>query len=173
ATLATAITTTTKESTMGIPVESPRGRVALMVAHCAGMVDLVALSVWVGALIVHYGMDAQQAGGLPTLFLSGAVLASVVLAPRFHRIPGRHVASIGFGISALACWLAAGATNYAALATLHAGAGLASGAALSVTHGTIARSANPHRLFAIVGVALGVFAVLFLAITPQLLAELG
>ena len=158
---------------MGIPVESPRGRVALMIAHCAGMVDLVALSVWVGALIVHYGMDAQQAGGLPTLFLSGAVLASVVLAPRFHRVPGRRVASAGFGISALAFWLAAGTTTYAGLVVLHAAAGLASGAALSVTHGTIARSTNPHRLFAIVGVALGVFAVLFLGITPQLIAAFG
>lgn len=27
------------------------GRIALMVAHCAGMVDLVALPVWVGTLI--------------------------------------------------------------------------------------------------------------------------
>ena len=56
---------------------------------------------------------------------------------------------------------------------LHVLAGVAAGAALSVTHGTIARSANPHRLFAIVGMALGVFAVVFLAATPQLIAALG
>ena len=31
------------------------GRAALMVAHCAGMVDLVALPVWVGTLIRHIG----------------------------------------------------------------------------------------------------------------------
>ena len=62
---------------MGTPVESWRGRCALMVTHCAGMVDLVALSVWVRALIRHFGFDAQQAGGLPTFFLLGAVLASV------------------------------------------------------------------------------------------------
>jgi len=46
---------------------------------------------------------------------------------------------------------------------LHALGGLATGAALSVTHGTIARAGNPHRLFAIVGIALGVFAVAFFA----------
>src|SRR5690606_42110536 len=56
------------------------------------------------------------------------------------------------------------------LAALHALAGLAAGSALSVTHGTIARSANPHRLFALVGIALGVFAVVFLAGTLQLIA---
>ncbi len=158
---------------MGISVESRRGRAALMVAHCAGMVDLVALSVWVGVLITHYGFDAQRAGGLPTLFLAGVVLASVVLAPRFQRLPGRRVASAGFAISALTFWLAAGTTSYAELAVLHGLSGVAAGAALSVTHGTIARSANPHRLFAVVGIALGVFAVVFLGGTPQLIAALG
>jgi predicted MFS family arabinose efflux permease len=158
---------------MGIPIESRRGRFALMVAHCAGMVDLVALSVWVGTLIAHYRFDTQQAGGLPTLFLLGVVLASLVLAPRINRLPGRWVASAGFAVSALAFWIAGGVTAYATLAVLHAVAGVAAGSALSVTHGTIARSSNPHRLFAIVGMALGVFAVVFLAGTPQLIAALG
>ena len=158
---------------MIIPVDSRRGRVALMVAHCAGMVDLVALSIWVGALITHYGFDPQQAGGLPTLFLVGAVLASITLAPQVRRLRGRWVAGIGFGVSALAFWMAAGVTGYAQLAMLHLIAGAAAGAALSVTHGTIAQSANPHRLFAVVGMALGVFAVIFLAGTPQLIAALG
>ncbi len=158
---------------MSVPVESPRGRAALMVAHCAGMVDLVALSIWVGVLTTHYGFDAQQAGGLPTLFLTGVVLASVVLAPRFRQLPGRKVASVGFGISALGFWAAAGTTDYVVLAVLHALSGVAAGAALSVTHGTIARSTNPHRLFALVGIALGVFAVVFLGGTPQLIAALG
>jgi len=52
-------------------------------------------------------------------------------------------------------------------------AGMSAGAALSVTHGTIARSANPHRLFAIAGMSLGVFAVAFLAGVPQLIAAQG
>jgi len=158
---------------MSIPVDSLRGRTALMVAHCAGMVDLVALSVWVGALIAHYGFNPQQAGGLPTLFLTGAVVASMLLAPRIQGLPGRWVAGLGFGVSAICFWMAAQTTGYAALAMLHALAGVATGAALSVTHGTIARSANPHRLFAVAGMALGVFAVVFLAGTPQLIAAMG
>ena len=39
---------------MTVTTETWRGRIALMVAHCAGMVDLVALPVWVGALIERY-----------------------------------------------------------------------------------------------------------------------
>lgn len=154
-------------------VDGTRGRIALMVAHCAGMVDLVALSVWVGALITHYGLDPQQAGGLPTLFLVGAVLASMVLAPRIQRLRGRWMAAAGFGVAAVAFWMASGTTAYVQFAVLHAIAGVSAGAALSVTHGTIARSANPHRLFAVVGIALGVFAVAFLAGVPQLIAAQG
>lgn len=156
-----------------ISTESRRGRIALMVGHCAGMVDLVALPVWVGALIAHYRFDPQQAGALATLFLAGAVLASATLAPRFQRLRGRVVAAIGFLIAALGFGMAATTNDFGTLAALHAVAGLAAGAALSVTHGTIARSANPHRLFAIVGMALGVFAIVFLGATPQLIAAIG
>lgn len=146
---------------------------ALMVAHCAGMVDLVALPVWVGTLIAQYRFDPQQAGALATLFLAGVVLASVLLAPNFHRLASRAVATLGFGLSTAGFWVASTTQDFATLALLHGVCGLATGAALSVTHGTIARSARPHRLFAIVGIALGVFAVIFLGATPQIVATSG
>lgn len=148
-------------------------RLALMLAHCAGMLDLVALPVWVGTLVSAYHLDPQQAGGLATLFLVGAVFSSLAVAPRLHRLPGRLVAALGFGLAALAFAGVSQTTDYATMAVLHALAGVTSAAALSCTHGTIARSANPHRLFAFVGIALGVFAVLFFAAVPPLLAQLG
>ncbi len=156
-----------------IRTDSLRGRAALMVAHCAGMVDLVALPVWVGTLIARYRLDPQQAGLLATLFLVGAVVASLALAPRFHRVPGRTVAVLGFGLSALGFWALSVTDDFATLAVLHTLSGVAAGSALSVTHGTIARSANPHRLFALVGMALGVFAIVFLGATPPVVAALG
>ena len=156
-----------------LKTDSARGRFALMAAHCAGMIDLVALPVWVGTLVAHYRFDPQQAGLLATLFLVGAVLASVLLAPRFNRLPARKVATLGYATCALGFALAARSTTFAALAPLHALCGVAAGAALSVTHGTIARSARPHRLFALAGAALGVFAVVFYAVTPQLVARAG
>ena len=56
---------------MTIRTDSALGRTALAVAHCAGMVDLVALPVWVGVLVAHHRFDPQQAGALVTLFLAG------------------------------------------------------------------------------------------------------
>ena len=158
---------------MSITTASIRGRVALMAAHCAGMVDLVALPVWVGTLISVYRFDPQQAGLLATLFLAGAVLASVVLAPRFNRLNGRLVATLGFGGAALGFALSSTTKDFGMLALTHGLSGVAAGAALSVTHGTIARSGHPHRLFALVGMALGVFGIVILGATPPLVASAG
>ncbi|MBV8621304.1 MAG: MFS transporter [Curvibacter sp.] len=156
-----------------ITTSSKRGRLALMVAHCAGMIDLVALPVWVGTLITQYRLDPQQAGLLASLFLGGAVLASVGLAHRFVPATARVEAAVGFGAAAMLFGCACLTTRFAFLAGLHAACGLATGVALSATHGTIARSANPHRLFALVGMALGVFAIVFLGGAPQLVARQG
>lgn len=153
--------------------ESWGGRATLMVAHCAGMVDLVALPVWVGVLISGYGLDPQQAGGLATLFLIGAVSASLFVAPRFARLPTRATAAGGFAIAALAFGAVGMVDDYAAMAVLHVMAGLAAATALSVTHATIGGSSNPHRLFAIVGFALGIFGILFMGGVPKIVAAVG
>ncbi|MYM81860.1 MFS transporter [Duganella sp. FT50W] len=149
------------------------GRLALMVAHCAGMVDLVALPVWVGALISHYGLTPQRAGALATLFLLGAVAASLFWSPRFHRARPARVAPCGFALAALAFVGLAGTGDFMLMALLHALAGAAAGSALSMTHGSMGRSRNPHRMFALAGMALGVFAIAFLGLTPGLVATAG
>jgi len=158
---------------MRTSTETWPGRISLMVAHCAGMVDLVALPVWVGALIAQYRFDPQRAGGLVTLFLISAVISSLVFAPRFNRVNARVVAAAGFMIAALAFSCAAFGTAYPILAALHALAGFSVGCALSITHGTIAQSGNPHRLFALANLAVGIFAIFFLGGTPNLIAALG
>ncbi|MFT9639963.1 MFS transporter [Alcaligenes phenolicus] len=150
------------------------GTVALMLAHCAGMVDLVALPVWVGTLIGAYRLDPQKAGLLATLFLAGAVLSSVFFSPRLNRLPARAMSTVGFGIAAGAfVGITSVPVDRYLLATLHAVAGVAVGCGLSFTHGTVGRSRNPHRLFAISGLALGIFAIAFLGTVPGLIATHG
>ncbi len=157
-----------------IKTDSLRGRTGLAVAQCAGMVDLVALPVWVGALIQHFKFDPQQAGLLVTLFLAGAVLSSVAIAPTFHRLTsGRAIAALGFLVAAAAFFALSRFSDFGAMAALHGAGGLAIGAVLSVKDGTIARSTNPHRLFAICGAALGVFALVFLGAVTPLVAKSG
>lgn len=149
------------------------GSIALVIAHCAGMIDLVALPVWVGALVERFGFRPQEAGALVTLFLLGAVAASAVVAPRLNRLNQRLVATGGFGMAAVAFFLASMQASFAPLAGLHLLAGLSVGTALSMVHGTMGRSANPHRLFAMAGIAIGLTGVVLLGAIPQLLIARG
>ncbi|MFX1670788.1 MFS transporter [Paraburkholderia sp. A2WS-5] len=156
-----------------VSTERWTGRLALMVAHCAGMIDLVALPIWVGTLIESYHFDAQQAGGLATLFLCGAVASSVFFARQLSRLSARVAATLGFALAAIAFGCVFTTSSYWEMAALHVLAGVSASCALTFTHGTIARSARPHRLFAVVGVALGVFAIAFLGGVPNVIASIG
>jgi MFS family permease len=145
----------------------------LMLAHFAGMIDLVALPVWVGALVQHYHFDLEHGGMVVTAFLLGAVAASLFAAPRFNRLPQRLCAMGGYGGAALAFACASQVSDFPMLLSLHALAGLCLGTGLSMVHGAIGRSANPHRLFAMAGAALGVGAVVFYGAVPPAIAAGG
>ncbi|MFX8554382.1 MFS transporter, partial [Acinetobacter baumannii] len=62
------------------------GNIVLSVGHVAGMIDMVALPLWVGSLIKHYGYSPAEAGGVVTLFLFSVVAASTLVAPVFERL---------------------------------------------------------------------------------------
>jgi MFS family permease len=158
---------------MHTTAEAGRGRATLMLCHFAGMVDLVALPVWVGTLAQHYGFDLEHAGMIVTAFLLGAVGASLVAAPLYNRLPRAACAFGGYGVAALAFLAASRVSGFGVLAALHLVAGVATGTALSVAHGTIGRSANPHRLFALAGTALGIGAVVFYGAVPPAVAAHG
>jgi len=146
---------------------------ALLLAHCAGMLDLVVLPVWIGTLVGHYGLPPQGAGQLVTLFLLAMVLVSVTVAARFDRLPRRALAVLGFGSAALIFAAAALCSTYQTLLILHLLAGLGVGCGLSMTHGAMGHSIRPHRTFACAGLALSVAAILLLAGLPLLIERHG
>lgn len=147
--------------------------IALVIGHFSGMLDLVALPVWVGALVERYAFSPQQSGTIVTLYLIGAVAASAFAAPRLNVMNQRLFATGGFLAAAFAFFAASTQTGFLALAILHLLGGVSAGVALSMVHGTIGRSHNPHRLFAIAGIMLGFLAVVLLAVIPQLMIAFG
>jgi predicted MFS family arabinose efflux permease len=149
---------------------------ALLLGHCAGMLDLVGLPVWVGAnLVGFYQFDPQKAGLLATAFLLCAVIASMVLAPRFGRISAKTVTVVGYSVAALAfVGLATFAgKHYPTMLVLHAIGGLGAGSALTKVDGTMGRSDNPHRMFAYAGVSVAVFGILVLGSGPVIIGRAG
>ncbi len=146
---------------------------ALVAGHMAGMIDMPVLPLWVGILIGGYGLLPAQAGALVTLFLGGIVISSLLLAPLFHKVPARWLVPLGYAVSALCFFAMTKATGFAGLAAPHLIAGLFTGMSLSAVHGSMARTANPHRVFAMGGMALGVIAIAFFAVVPPLVAAQG
>lgn len=151
-----------------------RGNVAALLAgHCAGMLDLVALPVWMGALIAWYKLDPQQGGMLASLFLGGQVVSSLLLAPRIAGIPARVAVMAGFALAGLSFFGVSVTTSFTQMALLHFSGGLGAGCALSVVHGSMGRSANPHRLFAMAGFALALFGIFMLGAGSKLVQAQG
>ncbi len=157
-----------------ISTESVRGRIGLMVAQVAGTIELAAMPLWVGMLMQAYGMDPQQAGSLVTLYVAGAVIGGFLAARAFGRMrPGRPIAAVGALVGAVVFLGVYQSEGYATLAVLHLVGGFFVGPVIAVTAGTVARSANPHRLFAIVNVVFSLFAAMFLGVMPPVVARLG
>ena len=158
-------------------INSRTGIAVLALSHVAGMIDLVALPLWIGTLMQHHGYSAPQAGVIVTAFLAAVAATSLWLAPRFRRLPRFAKAHLGFALSALSFAALAMLPNLSksliSMILLHALAGIGVGGALSLTHGSIGRSHSPHRLFALNTVALGVFAIVFFALVPQLIRHFG
>lgn len=97
------------------------GRFALLVCHCAGMVDLAAMPVWMEVLITDLRLGPQRAGALGSLFLLAAVVSSILLATRLTRISAPAPAVAGIALAALAFAASAITTDYWALCALYVG----------------------------------------------------
>ncbi len=153
--------------------ETLAGRLVLVACNVAGMVDLVALPLWVGVLMQSRSLGPQAAGLTVTCYVLGVFASSIALSRRFDSIPGRPAAAAGFALGAAAFLGLMMVDGVGATAALHVLAGLGAGCGLSFTHGTIARVANPHRMFAMAGIGVGVFAIPFFALTPGIIIERG
>ena len=153
------------------------GMAVLVVGHIAGMVDMVALPLWVGVLMQTHQYTPQMAGLAVTSFLLAVALTSMALSPMFTRLPRRAVAVVGYGLAAGCFYAAAGITAGAGpmskMLFLHALAGVGVGAGLSMTYGGMGRTPNPHRMFAIAHALLGIFAVGFLGLMPKAIQSIG
>lgn len=155
--------------------ESRNGIAALIIGHCAGLMDITALPIWVGIVLIgQLALDPQRAGFLLTLFLGSVVLSSLYFAPRLNRLNRKRMAPAAYALAGLAFATMPGISgSYALLASAHIVAGLAVGCGLSMVHGTMGGTTNPHRTAAIAFTTLSLVSVLFMAILPPLVGKVG
>lgn len=146
---------------------------ALIVAHMCAAIDLAALPIWVGTLISGFGFNSAQAGGLASIFLVSAVICSFLISKNFHRLEGRWLAPLGFGVATIAFVLMTQQNSFGALAVLHAIGGAGVGMALSFNGGAMGKTSNPHRVNAMGSFGLSIAAILYLVLTPPLIVSYG
>ncbi|MDH2435956.1 MFS transporter [Pokkaliibacter sp. MBI-7] len=145
----------------------------LIIGHIAGMIDLSALPIWINTLISGYQYRPIVAGALPSVFLLGAVFASIFVAKRFHKYNSRNLAIFGYWVAAMTMLAVPFLTKIEIRFALHLIAGLSIGIALSAIHGTIGKTTNPHRLFAFAYTGFGIFSLVFLGAGPQIINIFG
>jgi predicted MFS family arabinose efflux permease len=145
----------------------------LTISHCAGMIDLISLPVWIGVLVDTYHFSPRVAGQTVTLFLLAVVVSSLLVARYLTGLSQRFFAAAGFGLAGASFFLASMRSDLITLSVLHLFAGVGVGTGLSLVHGAMGRSAHPHRVFGIAGIGLGGAAAVFLGLVPHLLEQLG
>lgn len=166
--------TTDMETIVNTPVDSLTGRTSLVLCHCAGLIDLVAMPVWIGIVLIGmYGLDPQAAGALVSCFLGAAVLSSAVVSPRVNRIRGAMAVPLGYGVAAAAFIAMATTRDYNAMIALNLVGGLGVGVGLSMAHATMGASSNPHRLIAVAFIALTLVSLGFLGGVSKLVVAYG
>ena len=125
-----------------------------------------------------YRFEPQAAGLAVTLFLLAVALTAMALSSAFVRLPHKGLlTAFGFALAAGCFYWVSGieadGNHHGTMMVLHAVAGIGIGMGLSMTHGAMGRTANPHRMFAIANTLLGVFAVGFWASMPKVVATVG
>ncbi|GAB7549473.1 MFS transporter [Cupriavidus basilensis] len=159
---------------MNRPVDSLKGWTSLVLCHCSGLIDLVAMPVWIGIVLIGmYGLDPQSAGALVSCFLGAAVLSSAVVSPRVNRIRGAVAVPLGYGTAAAAFIAMATTRDYNAMIALHLVGGLGVGVGLSMAHAAMGASFNPHRLMATAFLALTLVSLGFLGGVSKLVVAYG
>lgn len=159
---------------MNRPVDSLKGWTSLVLCHCAGLIDLVAMPVWIGIVLIGmYGLTPQSAGALVSCFLGAAVLSSAVVSSRVNRVRGVFAVPLGYGVAAAAFIAMAATPDYNMMIALHLAGGLGVGVGLSKAHATMGASSNPHRLIAVAFLALTLVSLGFLGGVSKLVVAYG
>ncbi|MCG4454904.1 hypothetical protein LJY18_16605 [Pseudomonas sp. MMS21-TM103] len=155
--------------------ESRNGTAALVIGHCAGLMDITTLPIWVGIVLIgQLALDPQSAGFLLTLFLGSVVLSSLCIAPKLSRLNRKGIASAAYAVAGMAfATMPSISGSYSLLASAHVVAGLAVGCGLSIVHGTMGGTANPHRTAAMAFTTLSLVSILVMATLPPLVGKIG
>ncbi len=153
--------------------DAPTLIVGILAGLAVGFAAQGSLPILIGAVIE--GLDVAEAGAglLASAEIGTIALASLLLAPRIHRVPRRRLALFGSLVAVMGHLLAVFSTSFDALIFARVIAGLGEGVVLAVANATLAGSANPERLTALLALIGGAGGGALLAVLSRVVEAFG
>ena len=156
------------------PASDPPGAlIGILAGASIGFAAQGSLPILIGAVIDGLGVNEAAAGLLASLEIGTVALASLLLAPRIHRIPRRKLALLGARIACVGQGLAVFAQSFETLLAARIVAGLGEGTAFAAANAALAGSVNPERLSALLALVGGAGAGVLLAVLPHIVEPWG
>jgi predicted MFS family arabinose efflux permease len=149
-------------------------QVALVLIALIGEYSLLIMPFILGAMMESFHLSEARAGQYVSLQLLAMAIASIVVSTRLRAgqsvRPLLVIAIAAISIANAVCALHA---TPLALALARALTGLGEGAVMAAAGAAVCATANPHRLFWMIGTAVAVVASLALVATPWLMTYAG
>ncbi len=153
--------------------DPPRLLLGILAGAAIGFAAQGSLPILVGAVIDGLGVNEAAAGLLASAEIGTVALASLLLAPRIHRVSRRRLARLGAIVACIGQALAAASGSFETLLAARVVAGLGEGAAFAAANAALAGSANPERISALLALIGGAGAGLMLAALPFIVEPFG
>jgi predicted MFS family arabinose efflux permease len=156
------------------PAQRVLDQTSLVLAALVGEYSLLVMPFILGAMMDAARLSEVSAGRLVSLQLLAMAIASIGVSTRLRAGQSVRPLLLG-GISAicLANTLCALASHLPILAAARALTGLGEGTVMAAAAAAVCATADPHRLFSLIGAALAVVASVALAAAPWLAAHAG
>ena len=136
---------------MQTEVTPARDPIRNIIGTCAAQTSAIASSLlaplFIGALIVSFGVGETDVGTLITVELFVIGVVSIAIASNMHRVPHHWFAIGGTGVTIVACLLTVRTQNFGDLYLWRIVAGLGCGVVMATVNAAIAQARSPVLLY--------------------------
>jgi len=152
----------------------PLDQAALALVALVGEYSLLIMPFILGAMMDSNHLSETRAGQLVSLQLLAMAIASVAVSVRLRAGQSvRPLLAVAISAICVANILCTFEVSPAVFAAARALTGLGEGTVMAAAAAAVCATANPHRVFSMIGTAVAVAAALALVATPWLVAHAG
>ncbi len=158
------------------PAGAGNGRAAIVRMAASNTLGFAAgpiMPLIVGAVMADFALSEAAVGLVVSFQLGAMALAALTVSFRADRLDLRQTVLAGLVLALAGNAISASTDQLAILYVSRAIAGLGEGALVACANAAVSGYSRPERLFAVLGVTIGVFAAMLLLGMPKLIGAFG